>query len=92
MNEDNEQKIPSNNATFQNVIVDTFALIQEGLLHRLDKKIFVQKHKEKTKPQSVLINIRLRHNIVKYLKVTLNKVSVFQLESYIILTKDCERM
>lgn len=47
MNEDNKSKIPSNNATFQNVIVDTFALIEEGLLHRLDKKIFVQKKKKK---------------------------------------------
>lgn len=91
MNKDNKLKIPSNNVTFQNVIVDTFALIEQGLLHRLDKR-FLCKHKEKTKPQSLIINIRLRHNIVKYLKVTLNKVSVFQLESYIIVTKDCEKM
>lgn len=91
MNEDNKSKIPSNNVTFQNVIVDTLALIEQGLLHRLDKKIFVQTQR---KNQTTIINknIRLRHNIVKYLKVTLNKIHVFQLESYIIVTKDCEKM
>lgn len=91
MNEDNKSKIPNNNVTFQNVIVDTLALKEQGLLHRLDKKIFVQTQR---KNQTTIINknIRLRHNILTYLKITLNKVRVFQLESYIIVTKDCEKM
>lgn len=42
MNQDNKSKFLSNNATFQKVIVDTFTLIERGLLHRLDKKMFVQ--------------------------------------------------